>query len=234
MNKVFNINLGGYPFTIDEDAFDHLTRYLEAIKKHFRHTEGREEILNDIETRMAELLQERLTSRQIVSNKDVREVISVMGTPEEFGAEPMQEPAAGGERGKYKTGKRLFRNTDDEVIGGVCSGIAAYFGIQDAVWVRLFFVIFTLSGGFGVPLYIVLWIILPKAESASDRLSMRGEPINFTTIGNIIQQEFQKFSKEMSKLGDELGAGEEGAKKKVSRQRRGLIPVKRSAEDFLL
>lgn len=234
MNKVFNINLGGYPFTIDEDAFDHLTRYLEAIKKHFRHTEGREEILNDIETRMAELLQERLSSRQIVSNKDVKEVITVMGTPEEFGAEPIQEPAAGSEQEKYRTGKRLFRNTDDEVVGGVCSGIAAYFGIQDAVWVRLFFVIFTLSGGFGVPLYIILWIILPKAETASDRLSMRGEPINFTTIGNIIQKEFNKFSSEMSKLGDELGASEEGAKKKVSRQRRGLTPVTRSAEDFLL
>lgn len=215
MNKVFNINLGGYPFTIDEDAFDHLTLYLQAIKKHFRNTEGREEILNDIETRMAELLQERLSARQIVSIRDVREVITVMGTPEEFGAEPMQETATGSDgRGKYQTGKRLFRNTDDEVVGGVCSGIAAYFGIQDAVWVRLFFVIFTLSGGFGVPLYFILWIILPKAETASDRLSMRGEPINFTTIGNIIQQEFSKFSKEMSKLGDELSADEEGAKKK--------------------
>lgn len=234
MNKVSNINLGGYPFTIDDEAFDHLKRYLDAIKKHFRTTEGHDEILNDIETRMAELLQERLGNRPIVSLKDVKEVVAVMGSPEEFGAEPMAETGSG-EQTQYKTGKRLFRNPDDEVIGGVCSGIAAYFGVQDPVWVRLLFVLFTISGGFGIPLYIVLWIILPKAGTASDRLSMRGEPINFSTIGKIIQEEFQKFSSGVSKFGEELNEKAEGftGKKKRSRERR-LTSEKRSTEDFLL
>lgn len=226
MNKVFNINLGGYPFTIDEDAFEHLNRYLDAIKRHFKATEGRDEILNDIETRMAELLQERLNNRSIVSLKDVREVIVIMGTPEEFGAEPIGEGEAS--QKQYKTGKKLYRNTDDEVVGGVCSGIAAYFGIQDPVWVRLFFVIFTLSGGFGVPLYIILWSILPKAETASDRLSMRGEPINFSTIGKIIQEEFLKFSEGVSKFGEELSgkASTDGTQETEAgeKKKRGFTP----------
>ncbi|HMR43415.1 MAG TPA: PspC domain-containing protein [Saprospiraceae bacterium] len=229
MNKVFNINLGSYPFTIDEDAFAHLEKYLKTIHQHFKQSEGYEEIVADIESRLAELFQENLGSRKIVTLKDVKLAITIMGTPEEFGADPIEEHGPEAEpRSKkqthrefsdnYRTGKRLFRNPDDEVIGGVCSGIAAYFGIQDPLWVRLFFVLVTISGGFGIPAYLILWAILPKAESASDRLSMRGEPINVSNIGKIIEEEIEHLSHKVNHFGEEMDE-KWGSKKKVLAKR---------------
>lgn len=216
MNKVFNINLGGYPFTIDEDAYEHLSKYLNTIHRHFRNSEGYEEITSDIETRLAELFQEKLEGRPIVTLKDVSAAIVVMGTPEDFGAESTFEEAPEGKKKKkgasstYKTGKRLFRNPEEEMIGGVASGIAAYFGIADPLWVRIGFVIITLSGGFGLAMYAILWAILPKAETASDRLAMRGESINVSNIGKIIEEEIDHFSEKMSDFGEEFDS-----KKKV-------------------
>ncbi len=219
MNKVFNINLGGYPFTIDENAFEHLSSYLQTIHRHFRESEGYEEITADIESRMAELFQETLEGRQIITIKDVNAAIAIMGTPADFGAEPAEDEAhestsnttagdmgTGRKRSNYKTGKRLFRNSEDEVVGGVCSGIAAYFGIEDPLWVRLAFVVLIISGGFGIPAYLILWAIVPKAETASDRLAMRGEPINVSNIGKIVEEELEYFSERVSEWGEEFGS----------------------------
>lgn len=204
MNKVSSINLGGYPFTIDEDAYEYLRQYLDAIHRHFREVEGNEEITSDIETRLAELFQASLGNRPIVTMKDVKDAVAVMGAPEDFGAEPLSENPK--HKFNIKTGKRLFLNPEEEVIGGVCSGIAAYFGIQDPLWVRLFFVVVALSGGFGVPLYLILWAIMPKPKTASDWLAMRGEPINFSNIGRIIQAEVERLSGKISEFGEEMGA----------------------------
>jgi phage shock protein PspC (stress-responsive transcriptional regulator) len=212
MNKVQQINLGGVPFTIDEDAFEHLSRYLKAIHKHFEPSEGYEEITNDIEARMAELFQESMGERPIVTIKDVEEAIVIMGTPEDFGAESLIDEEAPKTEGKntYRTGKRLFRHPEDEVVGGVCAGIAAYFGINDPLWVRLAFIIFTISGGFGIPAYLILWVVLPKAETASDRLAMRGESINASNIGRIIEEEIEHLSNKVSELGNELSGKKKG------------------------
>lgn len=219
MIKISNINLGGVPFTIDEDAYEHLDNYLKTIHSHFRSSEGYEEITTDIEARMAELFLEKLGNRPILTLKDVTSVIAIMGTPEDFGATPLDDTADGspktgpGKKWRLKTGKRLFRNPDEKVVEGVCSGIAAYFGIADPIWVRLLFVLFAFTGGFAIPLYFILWAILPKAESASDKLAMRGEPINASNIGKIIEEEFDHVSKKVTELGDELKA-EFGSKKK--------------------
>ncbi len=220
MNKVFNINLGGIPFTIDEDAYLHLNNYLETIHNHFRQSEGYEEITNDIEARMAELFQEKLENRPIIMLQDVKHVITIMGTPEDFGAEPMEEEVQreAAKKWKFKTGKRLFRNPEDEVIGGVCSGIAAYLGIQDPLWVRLVFGLFAITGGFAIPLYIILWIALPKAETASDRLAMRGEPANVSNIGKIIEEEFEHVSRKVNEFGEELKAEFKSKKKSTTSQ----------------
>lgn len=215
MNKVFNVNLGGYPFTIDEDAFSHLNKYLQTIDRHFQQSEGYEEIVGDIEARIAELFQESLNGRSIVTLKDVKEAIEIMGTPEEFGADPIQEAeTVGHNKSDYKTGKRFFRNPDNQLIGGVCSGLAAYFGIQDPIWVRIAFCLIALTAGFGIPMYIILWIIVPEAESASDRLAMQGKPINVSNIGKIVEEEFEHFSKKMSELGEGLQS-----KKKILREK---------------
>lgn len=215
MNKVQQINLGGIPFTIDEDAYEHLSRYLKAIHRHFSASEGYEEITNDIESRMAELFDEQLAGRPIVSRQIVEDAIIIMGTPEDFGAEAIiDEPMAGTTQRErpdgYQTGKRLFRHPDDEVIGGVCAGIAAYFGIADPLWVRLTFIIITVLGGFGIPAYLILWAIVPRAETAGDRLAMRGEPINASNIGRIVEEEFDHISQKVSEFSEELTGKKKG------------------------
>ena len=118
MNKVFNINLGGYAFTIDDNAYQHLSGYLKTIHHHFQDSEGYEEITSDIETRIAELFQESLGNHPIVTLKMVKEAITIMGTPEEFGADPMEDikedtttrSSQTGNKEQYKTGKRLMRD----------------------------------------------------------------------------------------------------------------------------
>lgn len=216
MNKVLQINLGGYPFTIDEDAYKQLDAYIKTIRQHFAGKEAYEEITTDIEARLAELFQQRLDNRPIVNLKDVEDVITRMGRPEEFEADSLGDDDSTeektGSKSHYKTGKRLFRNPDETVIAGVCSGIAAYFGISDPIWVRLAFVLIALSGGFGVPIYIILWAIVPKAMTASDRLAMRGEPINVSNIGKIIQEEFENISKKVSEFSEEMSNKEKKEK----------------------
>ena len=200
MNKVQQINLGGVPFTIDEDAYEHLRRYLETIHRHFRESDGYEEITNDIEARLAELFQEGLGNRKIVTISDVKNAIVIMGTPEDFGAEPIVEEERAKER-QYRPGRRLFRDPEEEIIGGVCAGIAAYLGINDPLWIRLAFILLTITSGFGIPAYLILWAIVPQAKTASDRLAMRGEPINISTIGKIVEEEVEHFSQKVSELG---------------------------------
>jgi len=210
MNKVLNINLGGYPFTIDLDAYAMLEDYLQTIEHHFHDSEGCEEIIADIENRMAELFNEELGKRSIVGEKDVQRAVAIMGTPEDFGAEPMEGDPKKSKNKKRKSkdsdglnfGKKLFRDPEDTQVAGVCSGLAAYFGIEDPLWVRLGFVAFTLSGGVGIPLYIILWTITKEAKSASDRLAMKGEPINVSNIGKKVEEEMDRFSEKVNEWGE--------------------------------
>ena len=164
---------------------------------------------------MAELLKENLVNRPIVTLQDVRNAIAVMGTPEDFGAESMEsigeDDSAAESTGRkskkrkgIKTGKRLYRNPEDEVIGGVASGLAAYLGIEDPLWVRVAFIVIAFGMGFGIPFYLILWAIVPKAETASDRLAMRGEPINASNIGKIIEEEIEDFTNKVQDFGEEL------------------------------
>ena len=209
MNKVLNVNLGGYPFTVDEDAYEQLKQYLDALRKHFKQTEGAEEIVSDIEMRLAEIFQDKLEERPILTLAIVNSGIDIMGTPEDFGAEAgFEEFANSGTEEKsskqkytHRTGKRLFRNEDDEIIGGVCSGLSAYLGIQDPVWLRLLFVLMALgSFGFIIPLYIIMLIIVPEAKTAADKLAMKGEPINVDNIAKMIQDEMVNLSETISKM----------------------------------
>src|SRR5688572_19094921 len=139
MNKTININLGGYPFVIDEDAFETANRYLHTLGRHFGVGEGSEEIMQDIESRMGELINRKKGMRTIVNKLDVLEAIAILGTPEELKDIDFSEMDHKSKRESFqlKTGKRLFRDPNDKIFGGVCSGLAAYFGIHDTVWVRI-------------------------------------------------------------------------------------------------
>ncbi len=219
MNRTENINLGGYPFTIDVDAFANLEDYLDKIQAHFAGTEGFEEIQDDIEMRMAELLQSRLKSKSIVNNDDVQYAISVMGSPEDFGMDEAMEKAFQRKQGSnYKTGKRLFRDPEDKVIGGVCSGLASYFGVAEPLWIRIGFALVGIFGGIGLPLYLLMWALVPEAKTPKDFLAMRGEPINVNNIAKIVEEQVEQISDHLSEIGQDWK--ERRRKKKSWKKRR--------------
>lgn len=208
MKQILNINLGGHPVTIDTDAYDHLSWYLDTIEKHFKASEATEEILFDIETRMAELFKENIHPRTIVTMADVNSAIDIMGTPEMFGAEVEDEDIITGASAKKKPngsgfnpGKRLFRDAEEKVIGGVASGLAAYLGIADPISLRIAFVVFTVAGFASIPIYVILWIAMPVAKSSADRLAMKGEPINVQSIANSVSEEFENLSEKFNTFG---------------------------------
>lgn len=200
MKKVETINLGGYKFVIDFDAYDTLDHYLDDIENHFNKSEGCEEIMEDIEMRMAELFQEKMESSTIINNKHVSQVIEVMGSPEDFGATST-------DRKQYSNAdqsignKRLFRDTEEKVIAGVCSGLSSYFAIKDPVIVRAIFTISFFAFGVGLIPYIILWIIMPEAKSAHDRLAMKGEAINIDSIAKEVEDEIMKLKIKIEGIG---------------------------------
>ena len=212
MNKILNINLGGMPFTIDIDAYTHLDNYLSTIRRHFSDSESCDEIIHDIEVRMGELFQESMKGSSIISNKELDDVIKIMGTPEDFGAEaidddyePVHEPdGTYTERDHKRSGKkRLFRDGEDKIIGGLCSGMAAYFGIDDPLWIRIAFVLL-LFAGISPVIYILLWVIVPVARTSSDKLAMRGENINISNIAKTVEEEITELSKRITEIGKDL------------------------------
>ena len=205
MNDIKNINLGGFPFAIDIDAAHALEDYLDAIESHFRHANGSKEIVNDIEARIAEIFKERPKSLEIISIRDVNEAIAVMGTPEDFGAEIEDEDSYDHiPKSEWVFGKKLLRDPEDKILGGVCSGVSAYIGVDDPIWVRLGMAGLILGMGIGFGLYIILWIIMPEAETPSDRLAMRGEDINVDNISKEMERGFENFTESMHKFGEKV------------------------------
>ena len=206
MNKTINANIAGIVFHLDENAYELFSNYLNAIKRSLSGTEGCAEIMQDIEARIAEMLQERLKDpRQVVTILDVQEVVKVMGQPEDFGSGEVHSNTD-----QFKMQRALFRDPDDKFLGGVCSGFAAYLNI-DKVWVRLFFAVLFFGFGTGVLLYIILWIVVPEAKSTADRLRMRGEPVNLSNIEKNFMSEMeqvkmraQKFAEDGSQHGGSL------------------------------
>jgi len=189
MKKTFTVNIRGIVFHIDEDAYEVLNDYLQSIKQYFAKTEGGDEIISDIETRIAEMLRNSIgDEKQVITLDDIEKVIEVIGQPSEFGGEPEDETAWQQKSEKSKTIKRLYRNPDRSILGGVCGGLGAYFH-TDPVWFRLAFVIFSLPG-LGTPLliYVILWIVIPEARTVAEKLQMKGEKVNISNIEKSIRE----------------------------------------------
>ena len=209
MNKTVTINISGIIFHIEEDAYESLSKYLSLIKGYFSHTEGGNEIMADIESRIAELLQQKLSNaKQVILLADVLAVQELMGKPEDFGSEAgaKEEQQAGYREEVYETQRikrRLFRNPDEKAIGGVCSGLAAYFDI-DTVWVRLAMFLLIFFGGLSLWVYIIMWIIIPEAKTTADRLAMKGEAANVQTIYKSFKEEAEDLKQRAQKFGNEV------------------------------
>lgn len=205
MKKNFNVNINDVIFHFDEDAFQLLNRYLDRLRNHFSGNPGREEIISDIENRIAEMLLERTSNKgNVVSLQDMQSVISTMGEPADIGEE---EPEAF-EAENFQAYKRLFRDPSDKVLGGVCGGLAAYFNL-DPLWLRIAFIILTMIGGSGILIYTILWITVPIARTTADKLRMRGQSVNISNIERSIKEEF-------SGIKDTFNAFRDKAKKKTS------------------
>ncbi|MEW7278399.1 PspC domain-containing protein [Aquimarina sp. 2201CG1-2-11] len=192
MNKTVNINLAGIFFHIDEDAYLKLQRYLDAIKRSFTDSQGRDEIIADIEARIAELFSEKIKDeRQVIGINEVEEVITVMGQPEDYRIDEEifeDEPQADHQRSK--TSKQLFRDPTNSYVGGVSSGLGHYLGIE-SIWVRLAWILFTIfSSGAFILIYIAFWIFVEEAKTTADFLAMKGEAVNISNIEKKIKEGF--------------------------------------------
>lgn len=202
MNKTVNINLAGIFFHIDEDAYLKLQRYLEAIKRSFTDSQGRSEIIADIEARIAELFTERIKhDKQVIGNKEVDEVITIMGQPEDYLVDDEifdDEPKSSYQSRPSGPSKKLFRDTDNSYIGGVASGLGHYLGI-DSLWVRLLWILLAIgSGGTFIFIYILFWILVPEALTTADKLTMTGEPVNISNIEKKIKDGFENVTQTVS------------------------------------
>jgi len=194
MKITVSINLGGYSFNIDEDAYAELKNYLKNLELHFAGEESSSEILSDIETRMAELFRSKITSyKQVINIDDVQQAISVMGTPEDISDN--DGPSA---RDKFSAPgyHRMYRDPDHRMIGGVCSGMAAYWDI-DPLIVRVIFIALALGGGLGVLVYLILYIVIPEAKTTAQKIEMKGNPVNIHNIKDSVKKEFDSVRKNM-------------------------------------
>jgi phage shock protein PspC (stress-responsive transcriptional regulator) len=178
MNTTVTIHLAHTLFHIDSDAYALLKNYLNKLELSFAQTEGKQEILEDIEVRIAELFsQYTIRDGYVISKKNVNAVIDILGTPEDISEEETEE-----ENTRFEFQRKLYRDTDERIIGGVASGLGHYFGI-DRVWIRFILIILSLSSFGGIVfIYILLWSIIPEAKTTSEKLRMKGEPVNISNI----------------------------------------------------
>ncbi len=211
MKKTLTINIDGIVFHINEDAYYKLSHYLDRVNAYFRRDKGGDEIISGIESRIAEIFRERKKGySQVITIEDVDEVISQLGEPSQINGEEKES-----EKKEQKTTRnsssynsdesaprRLFRDPDDKYIGGVCGGLAVYFNLDPTI-IRLIFVILFLTGT-SILLYLVLWIVIPKARTTSERLSMRGEKINLSSIEKAIREDIEDIKRNLQDLSKKI------------------------------
>ena len=202
MDKTKNISLGGFSFLIEENAYTALSQYLTEVRQHLQHNSDRDEIIFDVEQRMAELLKDRTANREVIMHQDVLYLIEVLGKPEQYvedeEADKATNAAPEASTKAFSANKPLYRDIDDRKIGGVLSGLAHYFNISPtmlriafAVCLILCFVvsyrwIFLFNGVSWaiIILYILLWIIVPAAVTTAQKLEMQGAAVTLDSLAS--------------------------------------------------
>lgn len=200
MKKTVQVNIGGQPFHVDEDAYQRLQNYLQHIKAYYAKTPEGEEIIQDIEARIAEILIDKISkTKQSVSLEDISTVLLILGEPEQFddqelhhtttthAEKPIEAPI-------HINRRRIFRNEDNAKLGGVCSGLASYLGVKP-IFARIFFAVATFFYGASFLLYILLWFMVPVARTRAEKLEMHGDSIDISSIERTIKQEFNNLKK---------------------------------------
>lgn len=204
MKKTLTINLGGTVYHIDDDAYRLLDNYLSNLKHYFRKQESAEEIVDDIEMRIAELFAEKVAiGKQVITIQDVEEIIARVGKPEDFGIadddaesyKKTEQANSAGQAGMQAAGpRRWFRDPDNKLLGGVAAGLAAYLG-WDITLVRILMIILVFVPYCPMVIfYIVGWLVIPEARTAAEKLSMRGEAITIENIGKTVTDGFERVA----------------------------------------
>jgi phage shock protein PspC (stress-responsive transcriptional regulator) len=211
MNKTISINIAGFVFNIEEQAYAKLNLYLDSIKKNFNNEADCDDIMDDIESRIAELFHEKISpNKEVIIESDVEDIIIIMGKPEDYiSEEQTSEQSApnsdnvnftmGSQEGSFQqsASKRLYRDEQGGSLAGICSGLGYFFGL-DPVLIRIGFVILTILGGSGILLYIILWVVIPEAKTTAEILEMKGQNVNLGSIKDHVQ-EFKGAIKDNSK-----------------------------------
>lgn len=225
MKKTLSIHLGRQLFVIEEDAFDRLQEYLKRLEQSLQGESGVAEIIEDIEMRFAELLTSYLgETRKVVTIGDIQKGVDSLGEPEVISEESTKEETNYKSSTYHTTGTRkLFRDTENGVLAGVCSGVAAYLNL-DPVIVRILFIIFSFTG-IGVPLYIVLWAIVPNAATPSERLQMQGKPVTVDALKDEFVKAADRIKNDTLRARDRLKTGNDHIAKRVRSLSRILVKL---------
>ncbi len=207
MNKTIIININGIVFHIEEDAYEILKNYMTDVKRHFMNSADSLEITTDIENRIAEMFGELLLkdNKQVIVEQDVQWIIEQMGSVEDF-EQAENDPKNTANTNSFYTNagvRRLFRDPDNHLAGGVCAGIANYFDI-DIVWARLAFAISFVFFGFGLILYLILWLVIPKAITRADRMAMKGKKLNLEGFKKNFEEELGSMRDNLSSFQQEV------------------------------
>jgi len=209
MKKTLTINLNNIVFHIDDDAYELLNKYLSDVERHLSEDEKRE-VMADIEARIAELFNERLQrNKNVITIDDINEIIGILGSPNQYSDGDAESETSNTENTKSdkKKAKRFYRDAENGILGGVGSGIAAYFS-WDVTWVRVFLILLTFITGFNlIWIYLLVWIIAPRATTASQRLEMQGEDVTVENIKEEVKNiknyvESDKFKHNVTTFGD--------------------------------
>jgi phage shock protein PspC (stress-responsive transcriptional regulator) len=204
MKKTLSVNLGGSVYPIDEDAYQELMDYLQDVKRHLGDEASSEEVLNDIEQRISELFTQWMQGRrQVITAADVQRVIAILGRPEEYEsvdgeakneAEPQKGDNSRSSNQEERRGgphRRLYRDTENSILGGVCSGVAVYLNVS-VVLIRLLYFFLIWFWGTGFLFYFLCWLIIPEARTAAQRLEMQGEDVTIENIEKKVREEYGK------------------------------------------
>lgn len=207
MKKTVSVNIKGSNFLIEEDAYELLQDYLDRLENALKHESGSKEIIEDVELRIAELCSEKLSEfKKVVELADIEDILGKLGDPSMYVDEDAEESTEGRsyEKSSSESGeRRLFRDTENAVIGGVCQGIANFMNI-DVVVIRAIFVVILLFAGFGFPLYIILWIIVPKTKTTIDRLRMKGRPITVESVREEVESAAERIKDKSSNFASNI------------------------------
>ncbi|MDD4216741.1 MAG: PspC domain-containing protein [Bacteroidales bacterium] len=202
MKKTVNINLNSFMFNIDEDAYKMLSLYLSKLEEHFAKLEESNEIVRDIEARIAEIFNMRINeNKQVINITDVEEVVLILGNVEDITGEDMSEQSSETKSTdkKKKAKKKLYRDSENKQLAGICSGLSHYTGISTTTW-RVLFLIFLFIGQISIIAYLILWIAVPEATTTAEKIEMKGDKVNLSNIEKTVKEEYDNLKKNFKNI----------------------------------